>query len=256
MDSFKKLLDLVADVIARAVTPLVSRLEHLEARKPEKGEKGESFTREQACEIIGPIFETFSKQTQDRLREEISLLKPKDGSDGTSITMDEAKQVLDQAFLTWSKDSDARIEQAIAKIPTPSDGKDGIDGKSLTISDVETWLDANFSKWALAAERRVYDTAEKAIAGMPKPMPHLDAIKIFVDGYLQDMQKEIGQIKDSVAHRSYKGIYVPGAKYLKENCVTRDGSIFIALQDTNSVPGTDDSWQLAVKRGRDGKDGK
>ena len=51
----------------------------------------------------------------------------------------------------------------------------------------------------------------------------------------------------------YRGIWRQG-KYLKGDAVTSDGSMFVAREDTETVPGTTGSdWQLATKRGRDGK---
>lgn len=49
------------------------------------------------------------------------------------------------------------------------------------------------------------------------------------------------------------GTYKPGA-YFKGDGVTYGGSFWIAQKDTNSQPGMDDTWRLAVRRGKDGKD--
>jgi len=56
-------------------------------------------------------------------------------------------------------------------------------------------------------------------------------------------------------HPIYRGIWKEGA-FKKGDSVTFGGSLFIAKRDTDSKPETDDSWQLAVKRGRDGRDGQ
>ena len=54
-----------------------------------------------------------------------------------------------------------------------------------------------------------------------------------------------------------KGIYRPEAVYDKGDCVTLGGSQFSAQKDAPAgKPGESDDWRLAVKRGRDGKDGK
>jgi hypothetical protein len=52
-----------------------------------------------------------------------------------------------------------------------------------------------------------------------------------------------------------RGVWHPG-DYLKGDGVTHQGSFFIAQRDTPDKPETSDAWRLAVKRGRDGKDGK
>lgn len=54
---------------------------------------------------------------------------------------------------------------------------------------------------------------------------------------------------------AYKGVWREGA-YKKGDAVTSAGSLFIAMDDTETRPGTDESWKLAVKKGRDGKDGE
>ncbi|MFZ0673788.1 MAG: hypothetical protein WAM50_26220 [Pseudolabrys sp.] len=59
------------------------------------------------------------------------------------------------------------------------------------------------------------------------------------------------------AHRSvkYMGVHKPGAEYSEGSLVTRDGSIFHCNRTTKAIPGDgNQDWQLAVKRGRDGKD--
>lgn len=53
-----------------------------------------------------------------------------------------------------------------------------------------------------------------------------------------------------------KGVWKPDEVYRKGYAVTYAGSVFIAQRDTSSRPETDDSWRLAVKRGRDGRNGK
>jgi polyhydroxyalkanoate synthesis regulator phasin len=47
----------------------------------------------------------------------------------------------------------------------------------------------------------------------------------------------------------YRGIWSPGSSYIKGNSVTFQGGIWICKEDTDSRPGTDSTWQLAVKRG-------
>lgn len=57
-------------------------------------------------------------------------------------------------------------------------------------------------------------------------------------------------------HPLFRGIWREG-NYQRGDSVVRDGSTFIALKDTATIPGTPNSdWQLSTKRGRDGKDGK
>lgn len=57
----------------------------------------------------------------------------------------------------------------------------------------------------------------------------------------------------------YRGIYSRGESYQSGDSVTFSGSYWIASKDTKAVPGAPDAesraWQLAVKKGADGKTG-
>jgi hypothetical protein len=56
--------------------------------------------------------------------------------------------------------------------------------------------------------------------------------------------------------KEYRGVWREGS-YQRGDEVTHDGSRWIALADTATRPGTPNSqWQLSVKRGRNGKDGR
>ena len=53
----------------------------------------------------------------------------------------------------------------------------------------------------------------------------------------------------------YKGVWRE-AEFRRGDAVTFGGSLFIAQCDTTAKPESGADWKLAVKRGRDGKDGK
>jgi hypothetical protein len=52
-----------------------------------------------------------------------------------------------------------------------------------------------------------------------------------------------------------RGVFKAETAYAKGDGVSFGGSFFIAQRDTSERPETSDAWRLAVKRGRDGKDG-
>ncbi|MDX0572168.1 hypothetical protein GOD68_18230 [Sinorhizobium medicae] len=52
-----------------------------------------------------------------------------------------------------------------------------------------------------------------------------------------------------------RGVYREGKGYKAGDGVTWGGSFWIAQKDTDAKPDAGDEWRLAVKRGRDGKDG-
>lgn len=52
-----------------------------------------------------------------------------------------------------------------------------------------------------------------------------------------------------------RGVYRPETDYAKGDAVTYGGSVWIAQSDTKAKPDGSSDWRLAVKKGRDGKDG-
>lgn len=54
---------------------------------------------------------------------------------------------------------------------------------------------------------------------------------------------------------SYEGVYEAGKSYRKGQAATFAGSLWIAQRDTDGSPGTGDAWKLAVRKGRDAKEG-
>lgn len=52
-----------------------------------------------------------------------------------------------------------------------------------------------------------------------------------------------------------RGVYRPETDYAKGDSVTYGGSVWIAQSDTKAKPDGSPDWRLAVKKGRDGKDG-
>lgn len=69
-----------------------------------------------------------------------------------------------------------------------------------------------------------------------------------------DLVKEWTLAKPTLAD-CYRGVWRDGA-HKAGDAVTWGGSLWIARRDTEARPEVNDDWQLAVKRGRDGKDGE
>lgn len=54
----------------------------------------------------------------------------------------------------------------------------------------------------------------------------------------------------------YRDVYQEGVTYSEGDAVTKDGSLWIArAKEITDAPGKSDQWRLAVKRGRDAKQG-
>jgi hypothetical protein len=87
-------------------------------------------------------------------------------------------------------------------------------------------------------------------------------VKNYVDKSLATrcaaLETKIARLEGALAEKSavkYMGVHRTGATYSEGSLVTRDGSIFHANKTTSEIPGEGClDWQLACKRGRDGKD--
>jgi collagen type III alpha len=101
------------------------------------------------------------------------------------------------------------------------DGKDGIDGK-----DGETIIGIHTEQ----RSAREYEFVIKTSAGEHRAPVSVPAIL------------------DAGVHRT-------GQSYAKGDGVTHGGNFWIAQRDNNDLPGKSDAWRLAVRKGRDGKDG-
>lgn len=186
---------------------------------------------------------------------------PKDGKDGAP-----------------GKDADpeeirAAIAKAVSEIQEPQDGAPGKDGEpgkdgaSVTVDDVLPQLEAGFSRWALDFERRAADVLQRATERIPVPKDGVDGMSIedltveddgdgrvtfrFARGEVsREFTIRVPRFKD-------QGVYRDGYEHQKGDGVTFGGSFWIAQQDDPpGKPGDPDSgWRLAVKKGRDGKDG-
>lgn len=186
----------------------------------------------------------------------LGSLRGKDGAHGKSVTPDEILPTVRQWF-------DA--------LPRPADGKDGSDGKSVTLADVTDFMETSIAKWALEFERRASDLIQRCIDRIEKPKDGVHG-KDGRDAFdLEDVQLSLADdertlvlafvrgdvcVERSVVltHPIYRGVWRDG-QFSKGDSVTFGGSTWIATRATASKPELDDSWRLAVKRGRDGKDG-
>jgi hypothetical protein len=54
---------------------------------------------------------------------------------------------------------------------------------------------------------------------------------------------------------SFSGVWESG-QYERNEFVSHRGSLWFSHTQTTSKPGTDNDWQLVVKHGRNGRDGK
>jgi hypothetical protein len=85
-----------------------------------------------------------------------------------------------------------------------------------------------------------------------------EAVKGYVERSFDAYEARLAAVEQRLAAvelrgLEYRGIWQRAVAYCRGAAVTHDGSLFIALADTEGAePGSSASaWQLAVKRGRD-----
>ena len=82
----------------------------------------------------------------------------------------------------------------------------------------------------------------------------LDAIAECLAKAIGPLMKRVSTLEAQIEQRKYVGVWDQGTAYLQHNMVSYDGSVWFAKANTGSKPGTDGTWQLAVKKGRNGRD--
>lgn len=153
------------------------------------------------------------------------------------------------------------------------DGEDGADGASVALEDVERMVEGRVAAWALDFERRAQGVLERAIDRIPAPADGKDGrdgsdgigfddLTVEHDGERGIVLRfargsEVKEFPMSFPVTIDRGVYKDDSAYQRGDAVTWGGSLWIAQKDApDSKPGTGDGWRLAVKKGRDGKDGK
>lgn len=188
-----------------------------------------------------------------------AIPKPRDGEpgkDGVSVDPAEVQRMVSEA-----------VEQAIAAIPMPKDGTDGKDGRD--------------GKDGVGLAGAIIDRAGELIVTMtngetrnlgPVVGRNGEPGKDGADGFgFDDLEATYDGEKtvtlkftkgERVKEFSFtmpvvidRGIFCEGNTYAAGDGVTWGGSFWIAQKDTATKPGEGGDWRLAVKKGRDGRDG-
>lgn len=146
-------------------------------------------------------------------------------------------------------------------------GKDGAPGRDApTADEIALLFERRFSDQLISMEQRFTDAVQKAIQAIPKPKDGRDAMELEDfdltlgdDGRTVTMSLKRGEtvIQKAIVLPTiqYQGVYEPEGKYLKGDAVTFGGSLWLVLKDAPlGTPGDSNDYQLAVKKGRDGKD--
>lgn len=280
----------MGEAIRKAVAPLEEKIADLEARlkampEPTSGKDGEPGRDGKDCDM---------EQVRAWVNDAVSAIPPPkdgkdgvDGKDGKSITVDDVMPMLKELtddIRREAYEAINEIEDRVSKLPTPKDGKDGkdgrdgkdgADGKSFTIEEADKLLDARMARWELDFERRANETLQRAIDRIPAPKDGapgkdgsdgvgFDDLCVEHDGeravaLVFTKGERVKRFDLTLPLVIDRGIYRPDMDIEAGDGVTWGGSYWIAQKDAPTgkpgEPGSD-GWRLAVKRGRDGKDGR
>jgi hypothetical protein len=166
----------------------------------------------------------------------------------------------------------AKIMEAVmgkvAQIPVPRDGAPGVDGKdgvglAGALIDRDGALVVSLTDGTQKNLGRVIgkDGTDGAAGNDGADALGFDDLSIEFDGDRSfkfvmvrgEARKEFGPF--TAPWPLDRGVFKEGTDYKRGDATSWGGSVWIAQRDTSDKPETSDAWRLAVKRGRDGKDG-
>ena len=106
-----------------------------------------------------------------------------------------------------------------------------------------------FTKEQLARPLRLRDV-DSLVAGIAPE------VRKAMEDALAPLLRRIVELEERPTLR-YLGVYEAARQYAKGNFVTHDGSLWHCRADvTRARPGSDSDWQLAAKRGTNGRDAR
>ncbi len=243
----KGIAQLVAASVIEIVTPLLERIKHLEARTPERGEKGDPGERGEPGligekGIQGDRGEMGEKGERGEIGER-GLIGPA-GEKGAQGENGEQGQKGDQgepgqrgepgpvgigekgergepgepgprgepgsdghAGANGTHGARGEKGESGDQGPPGEPGSAGPAGKNLTIDDVRDFLDAGMAKWMLDSDRLYRKHVDDFIAALPKPKDGVDGLPIDAIKYDHEM-RSIVFIRDEIIVHELK-LYTP-----------------------------------------------
>ncbi len=194
----------------------------------------------------------------------IVIPEVKDGKDAGPVDL-AAVAALVEVPAPEKVDVEAIARAAAALIPVPEvrqpqDGRDALHLEILpSIDEAKTYPRNTYAKHDGGLWRSFEQTS--AMRGWECIVEGLKAVSVTQDG---DREFSVTMVKSSGAEvvqkitmpiQIYKGVHRDGEKYDAHDNVTWAGSQWTSTKAENTdKPGTNDSWTLCVKAGRNGKD--
>lgn len=143
-------------------------------------------------------------------------------------------------------------------------GPPGLDAAALVVHPLDqarsyapgSWASHAGGLWRATSQTQGMQGWECVVAGLAD-------VQIEADEDMRTIRMAVTSSAGVITERSfalptmiYRGIYTAGQQYVRGDVVTWGGSSWTCREDTTDKPGDSPAWQLAVKRGRDGRDGK
>lgn len=289
----KGLAPVIRDYTAEVSAPILTRLEALEKRldalpKPKDGKDADpeavaETVMEQLEKQLAQIRADFAAleipeppelpDIPAMVDEAVKALPaPKDGEpgkDGESVSVEDVMPALE-----------ARVDEYLKALPVPENGKDGADGKDGVDGkdgekgepgrdglDVKDMFRADGGRLvAVMSDGSTKDLGvfvgsdgKDGSDGAPGKdgadgLGFEDMDFEEKDGRLYAVFRRGDVVKEArLPGLTYHGVWKSG-EYLKGDSVTYGACQWVALEDTTDKPGEGKGWQLAVRKGRDGKD--
>lgn len=254
-----EIVEIVKGYVDKAVTPLLARIDGLEQRikdLPAPVDLSDDLAAlKTAVEaIVIPVIPELELLDIPTLVEEAvkDLPAPQDGK---SVTIDDIAPLIA-----------AEVEKRVSELPTAKDGKDGVDGKD-GIGLAGALIDRSGELVVTLTNGEAKNlgpiVGKDGDPGKPGKdgfsLKHFDA-ELMADGRtillkFEDESDQSFSVELGVPAMIYRGVFKEGEQYEKGDTVTWGGSIWHCDQGTTEKPDASKAWRLAVKRGRDGKDG-
>jgi hypothetical protein len=242
-------LDAIADVVAGAVreatAPLLARIDALEKRElvlPEKGDTGPQGEQ-------GPAGEVDMQAVRALIDEAVATLPPAEkgepGEPGRDVDMSEVGQRIEVA-----------VKSAVAALPAPKDGAPGKDGAGLA----DALKDAEGNLVLVMTDGRTKSLGKidgkdgvPGRDGLGFNDLNVEQIGERTVRFLLKRDADEAEFDVTFPVPIYRDVFKEGAAYERGDMVTWGGSLWHCDKATTDKP-SPDSWTLAAKKGRDGKD--
>lgn len=263
-------VDIEMAAMRDSIGAMVETMKTLEERDPSEAieqivsrrmEELSTKAAEQAAETRQSIENMASKLSADvdKGLAQLAAIEPPPTADEVSAMVLESVETVGAALYEKVDKHLASIE-----IPQPEEPIHGVDGKDATQIEVLPCIDPekSYPRGTHALHNggtwRAYQKTV-GMTGWECVMNGVASVDVTVEGKTLRIVSTLSDGTKSEATKTipfpeYKGVYVADASYEKGDSATHDGAVWIALEDApKDAPGSGKGWQLAVKRGRDGR---